>query len=296
MTIPATVTIVEVGPRDGFQLEPAIIPTDLKIEIIKGLAAAGLKHIQVASFVNPRRVPQMADAEDLVRRLPSSSPAAFFGLALNARGVIRARDSGLACIEVSISASDAHSRKNAGMSHADALREGKKMVGTAAAAGMRVTASVQCAFGCVYEGPVPESRVLESVRMFVAAGVERVTLADTTGMGTPPAVERMLERIRMLGADVPIGLHLHDTRGLGLVNAAAGLRSGVTAFDTALGGMGGCPFVAGAAGNIATEDTVYLLEAMGAATGVDRHAVASCSRRLSRFLGKDLPGRLYRMA
>jgi hydroxymethylglutaryl-CoA lyase len=296
MTLPKTVTIVEVGPRDGFQLESRIIPTDLKLDIITGLAASGLKHIQVASFVNPRRVPQMADADDLVRRLPQNSPVTFFGLALNAVGVTRARQAGLSCIEVSISASDAHSRKNAGMSHEEALLEGEKMVGLAKAAGMTVTASVQCAFGCVYEGGVPESRVLRAARMFVDAGVARLTLADTTGMGTPPVVEGVLRGLDMANAAIPIGLHLHDTRGLGLVNAAAGLRCGVTCFDTALGGMGGCPFVPGAAGNIATEDTVHLMEAMGVATGVDWKVVASCTRRLSAFLGKDLPGKLYRMA
>lgn len=296
MPIPKTVTIVEVGPRDGFQLESTIIPTDLKLDIITGLAASGLRHIQVASFVNPRRVPQMADAEDLVRRLPQASSATFSGLALNTVGVNRALRAGLSCIEVSISASDAHSRRNAGMSHEEALLEGEKMVALATAAGMTVTASVQCAFGCVYEGKVPESRVLRAARMFADAGVARLTLADTTGMGTPLMVERMLGGLDMADAALPIGLHLHDTRGLGLVNAAAGLRCGVAFFDTALGGMGGCPFVPGAAGNIATEDTVHLMEAMGAATGVDWRAVASCTRRLSAFLGRDLPGKLYRMA
>lgn len=296
MALPKSVTLVEVGPRDGFQLESTIIPTDLKLDIINGLASSGLKHIQVASFVNPRRVPQMADAEDLVQRLPQSSSVTFFGLALNAVGVTRARQAGLASIEVSISASDAHSRKNAGMSHEDALLEGEKMVGLANAAGMEVTASVQCAFGCVYEGEIPESRVLRAARMFLDAGAARLTLADTTGMGTPLMVERVLRGLDMASASIPIGLHLHDTRGLGLVNALTGLRCGVTCFDTALGGIGGCPFVPGAAGNIATEDTVHLMEAMGAATGVDWKAVASCTRRLSAFLGRDLPGKLYRMA
>jgi hydroxymethylglutaryl-CoA lyase len=296
MTLPDTVTLVEVGPRDGFQLESRIIPTDLKLDIITGLSAAGLKHIQVASFVNPRRVPQMADAEELVRRLPAAPSVTFFGLALNALGVRRARDAGLSCIEVSISASDAHSRKNAGMSHEAALREGEKMVELARSAGMDVTASVQCAFGCVYEGPIPASRVTAAARMFMDAGVARLTLADTTGMGTPPLVEGILGEFDIANGAVPIGLHLHDTRGLGLVNAAVGLRCGVSFFDTALGGMGGCPFVQGAAGNIATEDTVHLMESMGARTGVDWRAVAACTRRLASFLDRELPGRLYRMA
>ncbi|WP_373498094.1 hydroxymethylglutaryl-CoA lyase [Desulfococcus sp.] len=296
MSLPKSVTIVEVGPRDGFQLESRILPTDLKLDIITGLAAAGLKHIQVASFVSPKRVPQMADAEDLVRRLPKTPSVTFFGLALNTAGVTRAGEAGLSCIEVSISASDAHSRKNAGMSHEAALAEGERMVALARSAGMVVTASIQCAFGCVYEGAVPAARVLRAARMFADAGVARLTLADTTGMGTPPAVEGMLTALDAASAAVPMGLHLHDTRGLGLVNAAAGLRCGVTFFDTALGGMGGCPFVPGAAGNIATEDTVHLMAAMGAATGVDWRQVASCTRRLSAFLGRDLPGKLYRMA
>ena len=296
MTFPDTVTLVEVGPRDGFQLESKIIPTALKLEIISGLSAAGLKHIQVASFVNPRRVPQMADAAAVVEGLPAAPEVTFFGLALNAVGVRRAAEAGLSCVEVSISASDAHSRRNAGMSHEAALREGKKMVALANDAGMAVTASIQCAFGCVYEGPIPASRVLAAARMFVDAGAGRLTLADTTGMATPLSVEAMLREPALADAPVPIGLHLHDTRGLGLVNAAAGLRCGITFFDTALGGMGGCPFVAGAAGNIATEDTVHLMESMGARTGVDWRAVAACTRRLSSFLERPLPGRLYRLA
>lgn len=296
MTLPSIVTIVEVGPRDGFQLESRIIPTDLKLDIITGLASAGLKHIQVASFVNPKRVPQMADVEELVRRLPETQSVTFFGLALNTVGVTRASQAGLSCIEVSISASDAHSRKNAGMSCEAALREGERMVALARSAGMAVTASIQCAFGCIYEGAVPDSRVLKAARMFVDAGVVRLTLADTTGMGTPPAVERMLTELGAANLAVPLGLHLHDTRGLGLVNAATGLGCGVTFFDTALGGLGGCLFVPGAAGNIATEDVVHLMEAMGAATGVDWKRVAFCTRRLSAFLGRDLPGKLYRMA
>lgn len=296
MAQPDTVTIVEVGPRDGFQLESRVIPTDLKIEIIAGLAGAGLRHIQVASFVNPKRVPQMADAEALVRGLPEAPGVTFFGLALNEVGVDRARKAGLSCVEVSISASDAHSRRNAGMPHEAALEEGRRMVALGREAGMTVTASIQCAFGCVYEGEIPDSRVLRAARMFVDAGAARLTLADTTGMATPPRVERVLGGLTGAAGGLPVGLHLHDTRGLGLVNAVAGLRCGISFLDTALGGLGGCPFVPGAAGNIPTEDTVYLMEALGARTGVDWRRVASCSQRLSAFLGRNLPGKLYRLA
>ena len=296
MAQPDTVTIVEVGPRDGFQLESKVIPTDLKIEIIAGLAGAGLRHIQVASFVNPKRVPQMADAEALVRGLPEAPGVTFFGLALNTVGVNRACRVGLSCVEVSISASDAHSRRNAGMPHEAALEEGRRMVVLGREAGMMVTASIQCAFGCVYEGEIPDSRVFRTARMFVDAGVARLTLADTTGMATPTQVERVLGGLTGAADGVPLGLHLHDTRGLGLVNAVAGLQCGISFLDTAFGGLGGCPFVPGAAGNIATEDTVYLMEALGVRSGVDWRRVASCSRRLSAFLGRDLPGKLYRMA
>lgn len=291
----STVKIVEVGPRDGFQMESRTVPTGLKAVIVEMLAEAGLREIQIAAFVHPRRVPQMADAEDLVRRLPRNPDARYTGLVLNPRGVDRAADCGLETVEVSISASDAHGRRNAGLDRETALATAREMVRLARERGLSVVASVQCAFGCVYQGAVPLDHVRAAAEALLGEGVERLTLADTTGMATPPLVAERVAAVRGIAGGVPLGLHLHDTRGLGLVNAAAGMAEGVASLDTAFGGLGGCPFVAGAAGNIPTEETVYLLESMGRETGVDRRAVAACSHRMAAFFGHDLPGKLHRL-
>jgi len=256
---------------------------------------AGLKQIQVASFVNPKRVPQMADVEAVIRRLDRSADCLYTGLALNPRGVERAHAAGLEAVEISISASDTHSRKNAGLSLSEAMEAGAGMIRTARDFGMRIIASIQCAFGCVYEGAIPVSRVREMACRFHDFGVERISLADTTGMATPRSVDTVLSRLLPDTGNTAVGLHLHDTRGLGLVNLSAGLGHGISWFDTAFGGMGGCPFVTGAAGNIATEDTDYLLGSFGIDTGIDRSGVSACSRKMARFLERSLPGKLYRL-
>ena len=289
------VTLIEVGPRDGFQFETRIIPTDLKIEIICGLVDAGLKHIQVTSFVHPQRVPQMADAEELVSRLPESTDLNYSGLVLNTKGIQRAHRAGLNHVEVSISASDTHGRKNAGMPFDRAITEVKEMIRSARTNNMNIRAGVQCAFGCVYEGKIPHERVLEIVRDYVSWGVDAIALSDTTGMANPLAVKQMLQILLPVSKEIPLVLHFHDTRGLGLANVIAALECGVSQFDTALAGMGGCPFVPGAAGNIATEDTAYLMESMGIKTGIDISGVAMCSQRLEKFLKKQLSGKIYRL-
>ncbi|CAB5092166.1 Pyruvate:Oxaloacetate transcarboxylase domain protein [Olavius algarvensis associated proteobacterium Delta 3] len=286
---PTAVTLVEVGPRDGFQFEPSVIPTDLKVEIISGLAAAGIGEIQVASFVRPDKVPQMADAERLVSRLPRQKGIVYTGLVLNLKGIERAVESGLDAVEVSISASDRHSRKNAGMSLEQAQRHGVTMVGQALQAGLHVRTSIQCAFGCVYEGHIGHERILELGGRFLEAGTHGLVLADTTGMADPIKISKVLAALQHVARSVPIALHLHDTHGLGLVNVMTALEHGIARFDCAFGGIGGCPFVDGAAGNIATEDTVYLLESLGITTGVDMERVAQCTNRLEGYLGKRFP-------
>lgn len=288
---PKSVELIEVGPRDGFQFEEKVIPTRLKLEVIAGLVAAGLKEIQVTSFVHPERVPQMADAERLIRQLPRHDGVRYSGLVLNQIGLERAREAGLEWVEVSVSASDTHSRKNAGVSSIEAAARGREMVRRARSLGIGVRAGVQCAFGCAYEGHVPGTRVLELAEAYLAAGADLLALSDTTGMATPGSIREMLAALLPLAGNVPVVLHLHDTRGLGLVNLCAALASGVSRFDTALGGMGGCPFVPGAAGNIATEDTAYLLASIGIETGIDIAAVAACTRRLEGFFHKRFPAK-----
>lgn len=293
---PKTVTLVEVGPRDGFQFEKTVVPTERKLDVIERLADAGLRRIQVTSFVHQAKVPQMADAEMLVARLPRRERVTYSALVLNERGLDRALASGIEQVEISLSASDAHSRKNAGMPHAEALARGLSMIDRAVSAGIDVRASIQCVFGCVEEGAIPRARIAETIRRFVDHGAHELSLADTTGMGSPPAVRKILDTVRPLAGDLPLALHLHDTRGLGLVNLMAAMDCGVTIFDTSLAGMGGCPFVPGAAGNIATEDTAYLLASLGAHTGVDIALVGAVSRDLEIFFNTSFPGRIHRLA
>jgi len=293
---PGQITLIEVGPRDGFQFESKIIPTPLKVEIITGLVAAGLKQIQVTSFVHPQRVPQMADAESLLRALPVWENVELSGLVLNRQGLERAHRAGLRQVEISISASDSHSRKNTGMPLDEAFERGQEMVALARRYGMHVRAGIQCAFGCVYEGAIPLQRVVDMARVFIDQGAAALALADTTGMADPPSIHRMVTEVKPAAGETPLILHLHDTRGLGLVNLMAALECGVTRFDTALAGMGGCPFVAGAAGNIATEDTVYLLDRLQVKTGISIKDVAACSIKLENFYGKTFAGKMVRLA
>ena len=293
--LPDKVTLIEVGPRDGFQFEKQMIPTEMKVEIINDLVRAGLKHIQVASFVNPSRVPQMADAEEVVNRLSESQGIIFSGLVLNTRGVQRALQAGLDHVEISISVSDTHSRKNAGVSFDQAFNGVMEMIELARAEGIRVRAGVQCAFGCVYEGRVSQERIDHLVQYYTSQKVDAIALSDTTGMANPMSVKRLLQTLMPACGDIPIILHLHDTRGLGLANLMAALECGVNQFDTAVAGMGGCPFVRGAAGNIATEDTVHLMESMGIFTGIDIAGVSKCSYRLEKYLNKQFPGRMHRL-
>ena len=293
--LPNKATLIEVGPRDGFQFEERTIPTDLKVEIIGGLVEAGLKHVQVTSFVHPARVPQMADAEDLLSRLPERERVIFSGLVLNVKGVERAHQAGLRHLEISISASDTHSRKNSGMTLAQAIEKGAEMIKLAKKYNMIVRAGIQCAFGCVYEGKIPDIRVMELAQEFIKSGIDALALSDTTGMAKPLQVKRILGKLLPQTKDIPVILHLHDTRGLGLVNVMAALECGITHFDTTLAGMGGCPFVAGAAGNIATEDTAYLLEALSIETGVNISKITRCAKQLETFFGKQFSGKIHRV-
>lgn len=293
---PDQVTLIEVGPRDGFQFESKILPTPLKVEIISGLVAAGLKQIQVTSFVHPQRVPQMADAESLLRALPVWEDVEFSGLVLNREGLERARRTGLQQVEISVSASDPHSRRNTGLPLDEAFQRGQEMVGSARKYGLHVRAGIQCAFGCVDEGAIPPQRVVDMARAFIDQGAAALALADTTGMADPLSIRRLITEVQQATGETPLILHLHDTRGLGLVNLMAALECGVTRFDTALAGMGGCPFVAGAAGNIATEDTVHLLDRLQVETGISIRDVAACSIKLEKFYGKTFAGKMVRLA
>jgi hydroxymethylglutaryl-CoA lyase len=286
--------IVEVGPRDGWQAEATPIPTAAKVELINALSATGLRRIQVASFVHPQKVPQMADAEEVCARIQRAPGVRYSGLALNVRGVERAAAAGVQQVDISVSASEGHNQKNAGMSVEEGLLQMEAMVRVARATGLSVRAGVQCAFGYTEEAVDPR-RVVGMVRRIVGLGVDELAIADSAGLANPQAVRRLVQELRPMVNPVPMVLHLHDTRGMGLANVLSALRSGVSHFDTAFGGLGGCPFIPGATGNIATEDAVNMLEAMGVKTGVDVARVAEVSRKMEGVLGRRLEGKLYRL-
>lgn len=295
MNLPDRVELVEVGLRDGLQNQRRTLPTRLKLRLLEGLLDAGLRRVQVASFVHPVKVPQMADADALCATLPLRDGVIYSGLALNRRGVERAAAAGLAHVDLSYSGVDAHSRRNAGMSLEEAEAHVLETVRLARQLGLEVRSGIQCVFGCLGEpGPAPD-RLRAMAERLVAAGASELALADSAGTATPVQVEAALRAVAGVAEDVPLVLHLHDTRGAGLANLVTALQAGVSRFDTAFGGLGGCPFIPGAAGNIATEDTAYLLHGMGVQTGVDVDAVACVSALAEDALEVALPSRLYEL-
>ena len=295
MSLPDRVELCDVGPRDGFQYEDRFIPTNLKVEIITALADAGLPRIQVTSFVHPEWVPQMKDAEAVCARLPAREDVTYDGLVLNREGLERAHAAGLSHVDLSIATHDEHSRNNANRTVEKAVAQAEDMVHEARAHGLQVQMGFQTVFGYRAPGDTPLDQVVEMSRHFAERGVESISLADTTGLAHPRMIKDRVRAVRRGIGDTPLVLHLHDTRGLGLANVYAALQCGVDRFDTSLAGMGGCPFVEGATGNIPTEDTAYLLDELGIETGVDRSAVGNASLRIESFLDKKFPGKLHRL-
>jgi hydroxymethylglutaryl-CoA lyase len=285
----------EVGPRDGLQMERAVVPTDVKEDWLRRLMGAGVDLVQVGSFVHPEKVPQMADTDALVRRLTADRRSATLlsGLALNEKGVERGLTCGVELFCLGASASETHSRKNTGMGSDDALRRIIAAAREAVAAGRRVQVSVQSAFGCGYEGPVPERRVLEMVERYLAAGFRAISLADTAGHAHPAQVQQLFGAIRAMAPDVECACHFHDTYGLGMANIFAARQAGVTSFETSFAGLGGCPFTRVAAGNVATEDLVHALHREGLRPDVDLEALVGVARDVAAFFGRALPGRVY---
>lgn len=288
-----TVILEEQGLRDGLQTLPLTIPAEKKMAWISQLTAAGLTRLQVTSFVHPKLVPQMADAEAVCNGLPSLPGVTFSALALNFKGVERAVASGIKHLAISLSASDTHSRKNAGMGLDAAQTQFAEMAQLALAHHITIRGGIQCAFGCRYEGAIAESTVLRLVEHQLALDVHELALADSTGMGHPAQVKQLMTKVLALTGNIPVALHLHNTENKGYANVCAALDAGVRQFDTAFGGLGGCPFIKGATGNIATEDTAHLLRQMGFETGVDITKVAAVSREMESMLGEKLPGLMY---
>ena len=290
------IVIHEVGPRDGLQMEKAPPPTDQKEEWIRLSMAAGVDIVQVGSFVRPEKVPQMADTDELFRRLTRDKRSAVVlsGLVLNEKGLERGLGCGVEMFCLGASASETHSRRNAGMGTGEATSRIVAAAKQAAAAGKRVQVSVQSAFGCGFEGPVPQERVLGMVRAYLEAGLRSVSLADTAGHANPAQVERLFSEVLRLEPGVECTCHFHNTYGLGMANIFAALRVGVTTFETSFGGLGGCPFTRVAAGNVATEDLVHALQRQGLRQYVDLDRLIGVARCVAEHFGRDLPGYVHK--
>jgi hydroxymethylglutaryl-CoA lyase len=291
-----SVILEDESMRDGLQVEKKILPLEAKLSLYHMLVASGVRRLQVGSFVHPKVVPQMADTDELIRIVIKENPGVLVtGLVLNGKGLERAIKCGLTHLSMSSSASNTHSLKNVRRSAQEALNDMIGLIRGAAASGIQVRAGVQCAFGCVYEGAVPENKVLEMAGAFAEAGASELNIADTTGMANPLQVRRLIARVKHTIPSMAISLHLHDTRGLGLANVMAGYEAGVEIFDVAAGGLGGCPFVVGASGNVPAEDAVNLFQQIGVDTGIDLEALCRVVDRYEELLGRPLPGRMNRV-
>lgn len=292
------IQIVEVSPRDGLQNEKVEVSTANKLALIGRLIAMGATRIEVASFVNPRRVPQMADAEAVVAGLPDAAGVSYIGLCLNQRGVDRAIASregqgrGLDEAGCVLVASDKFGIINQGQSIEQGIEANTAMLKSAKAAGLKPQITISAAFGCPYEGHVPPARILDLARRMADAGAEEIALADTIGVGIPSQVGDLSGAVIEAVAPVPVRLHLHDTRGLAPANAWAGYQAGVRIFDSALGGLGGCPFAPGAAGNVGTEELLYLFSRTGETSGLDLAKAVEANHWFSTIMGRPLPSRV----
>jgi len=292
--LPERVSVYEVSPRDGLQNEAAPVPLEGKVRMIQALLASGLKRIELTSFVSPRWIPQLADAEELVRTLGvGTGDVTFSALVPNATGLERALRVGLHEIAVFLSASETHNRKNTNKSIEDSLETFAEVVPPARAAGLRVRAYISTVWGCPYEGEVPIARSLEIAERLIELDCYQISLGDTIGVGTPLQTRRLLEAFLPKIPAARLALHCHDTRGTALVNCLVGLELGIRDFDASVGGLGGCPYAPGAAGNLATEDLVYMLHGMGIQTGIDLDLLVEAGRIAERTVGRPLPGKVH---
>jgi len=292
--LPARVRILEVGPRDGLQNEEQPIPTERKRAFIEALVTSGLREVEVTSFVPAHIVPQLADADDLVRRLPAIPSVTFSAVVPNDHGLDRALAAGIRRIAVLFAATDRFSHENVHMPVAESLRALGPMVKRALDHGVTVRGYISASFVCPFEGDVAPEKVLDLAQRVLDLGADEVALSDTIGAAAPRDVQRLLEATLPRIPAERIALHLHDTYGTALANVFAGLQMGIHTFDTTAGGLGGCPFAPGAAGNLATEDLVYMLERMGIHTGVNLDGVLSAAHLIADLLARDLPGRQWR--
>lgn len=299
----ARIELVEVGPRDGLQNEPDIISTDTKLAMIDRMIGYGARRLEVASFVHPQRVPQMADAEAVIAGLPDRKDCTYIGLVLNKRGVMRAlatREGGkrgvdqVGCVVV---ASDTFGQKNQGQTIAEGIAETRAMLRFARAEGMRAQVTISAAFGCPFEGAVKHDTVIAIAEELAIEAPDEIALADTIGVGTPFEAGELFGKLgEILGGKIPMRAHFHNTRGTGIANAWEAYKAGVRVFDASLGGLGGCPFAPRATGNIATEDLVYMMARSGVDTGIDLEAAIAANKWFAGLLGRELPSAVARAA
>jgi hydroxymethylglutaryl-CoA lyase len=295
-SLPDRVSIYEVSPRDGLQNERTSAPLSDKVRLIEALSAAGLTRIEITSFVSPLWIPQLADADELAAEIEEHHRhpgVTYSALVPNAKGLERAQRAKLEEIAVFLSSSETHNRKNINKTIAATMAEFEETIGPALAAGLRVRAYVSTVWGCPYEGEVDPKKSLAITRKLVDMGCYQVSISDTIGSGTPRQTEKILE---MMLAEIPsekIAMHMHDTRGTALANVLVGLEMGIRTFDASIGGMGGCPYAPGAAGNVATEDLVYMLHGMGVSTGTDLELLVEAGRAAESIVGRKLPGKVH---
>src|SRR2546425_1809965 len=294
MKLPERVTICEVGPRDGFQIEPEFIPTEQKVEVVNLLSEAGLPRIEVTSFVHPKVVPQLRDAEAVMAAITRRPGTVYAALVPNDKGAVRAVDAGVDRIHTVVSASESHNLANVNMTVAESLAKLGAVMEVATRAGVPVGCGISTAFGCPFEGEVPLARLEWVVSALARMGATAIGLADTTGMANPRQVERTLAHLGPRFPGVEWTLHTHDTRALAIPNILAAMSQGVTHFDGSIGGLGGCPFAPGASGNVCSEDLVHALHAMGVATGIDLERLVTASRRVEEIVGRTLPGQIMK--
>jgi len=288
------IEIVEVGPRDGLQSEPDVLATATKLEYINRAVGAGIRRLEVASFVHPKKVPQMADAEAVLAGLPRPDGVVYIGLVLNRRGFDRALAAGVHEVGMPVVATDTYNQRNQGVPTAKSIADWLEIAREAHAAGIRCSVTISAAFGCPFEGEVPLQRILDIAEQVAEGGPVEIALADSIGVGVPSQVTQMLAAVRGRLPDMPLRCHFHNTRNTGLANAYAAALSGVSALDASIGGIGGCPFAPAATGNIPTDDLVYMLNRSGINTGVDLDRIIATSDWLAETLGRGVPAMLPR--
>jgi hydroxymethylglutaryl-CoA lyase len=291
--VPAEVSVYEVSPRDGLQNESGIVSLDGKRRLIEALFAAGIRRVEVTSFVSPKWVPQLADAGELAKSLTAPPGVTMSALVPNARGLERALEAGLPEVAVFLSASETHNKMNVNKTVDATIAVFDEIVPPALEAGLRVRAYVSTVWGCPYEGEIPIQKSIDIARRLVDMGCYQISLGDTIGVGTP---KKTRDIVRALLTELPaerIALHMHDTRGTALANALVGLELGITTFDASVGGVGGCPYAPGASGNLATEDLVFMLEGMGVSTGIDLDKLIEAGQLAEQVIGRPLPGKVH---